>query len=228
MSVSARTYLIKNSTDHSVIGVYSQIQEFSRTHVVPQKLYFEQDELGKFDDDIEFPVYRMQSKAKLTDLISNVPLSINLMISTRCLKLFEKMKLPDYQVFPLKFIYKGNLNLDYYAFSIVRQISFLNYISWEHSRFYKTTNWHRNLIEEYSFNSTEEVLKNQKEFSDAGFGLKVEIKLLYQNDYDIIDFSRYPMNVGFLCSEHAKNKIIDAGLSGFDFEELPSTLFLEL
>ena len=145
-----------------------------------------------------------ECKAKLTDLISNVPLSSdNLMISRRCLGLLEKMNLPDFQVFPLKFIYKGNMNLDYYAFSIVRQISFLNYISWEHSRFYKTTNWNRNLIEEYVFHSTEEVLKNQKEFSDAGFGLKVDIKLLYQNDYNIIHFSRYPMTLGFICSEHA-------------------------
>ncbi len=84
MSVSARTYLINNSTDMDDVGDFFQIQEFSRIHPIPQKPYFHQDENGRFDEDIEFPVYRMQSKAKLTDLISNVPLtSDNLMISRR-------------------------------------------------------------------------------------------------------------------------------------------------
>ncbi|MEO6132533.1 MAG: hypothetical protein ABIQ02_11840 [Saprospiraceae bacterium] len=217
-------YRIKHSIDESIVGTASQIQTFSRTHPVLTKLYFSQNEEGFFENDMELPVYRMESKAKLTDLINTVPLSNNLVISPGSYQLFKKMKLPDYQVFPVKFIYKGQLNQDYLAFSIVKNPEFLKYISWEHSRFYKTLNYHRERVSEFVFRSMDEFLLHKKQFNDVGFGLSPDIKLNYQNDFDIINFGRYPMPLGFLCSEYAKNQILEENLTGFDFELLSSVL----
>ncbi|MEP6794400.1 MAG: hypothetical protein ABJB16_08745 [Saprospiraceae bacterium] len=217
-------YRIKHSIDQSIVGTESQIQTFSRTHPVPTKLYFSQNEAGFFENDMELPVYRMETKAKLTDLVHTVPLSNNLVISPGCYELIKKMKLLDYQVFLVKFIYKGQLNKDYLAFSIVRNPKFLDYISWEHSRFYKTLNYHRDKISEHTFHSMDEFLFNKKQFENEDFGISPDIKLNYQNEYDIINFGRYPMPLGFLCNEYAKNQILDENLTGFDFELLSSIL----
>mgnify|MGYP003595409967 CR=1 FL=1 len=222
-----KTYKLENSLDLKEVGVYPQIQEFSLSYPIKQKPYFYQGEDGRFDESIEFPVYKMMNKAKLTDLISNVPLVDNLMISSKCFKLFQNLKLPEYQIFPLKFEYKRNLIEDYLAFSIVKDIRFFNYISWEKSRFYKTLNYHKIIIEEYSLNSVDEVIKMQKEFRDSEFGLKTEIVLKYNNNYDIINFRRHPMSIGFICSELAKEEIQNAGLSGLDFVEISPELFIQ-
>jgi hypothetical protein len=222
-----KTFNIVPSTDLHEVGVSMQIQEFSRTLHAGQSLYHYQNALGWYDDVTEFPVYRMESSAVLTDLVSNVPLGIPLMISKRCLRLFQSVKLPDYQVFPLKFFYKGNLNQDYVAFSIVKHSAYLDYISWENSVFFKTSNFHCIKISEHNFNSMDELLKNKNEFESAGFGLMAEIRIRYNNDYDIINFGRYPLNLGYLCSENTKHQIISSGLTGFEFREISSELFVE-
>lgn len=220
-----KTYKLEHSLDLKEVSVYPQIQEFSLSYPIKQKPYFYQGEDGRFDESIEFPVYKMMGKAKLTDLISIVPLVDNLMISSKCFKLFQNLKLPEYQIFPIKFEYKRNLIEDYLAFSIVKDIRFFNFISWEKSRFYKTLNYHKTLIEEYSLNSVDEVLKMQKEFRASEFGFRPEIVLNYKNNYDIINFGRYPMPIGFICSEYAKEQILSSGLTGFDFIEVPPNMF---
>lgn len=220
------TYLINYSTNLSQIGVGLQIQDFSRTHEVSQNLYFDRGSDGRFEENIEWPIYRMQSKAKLIDLIHNVPLVDSIMISKTCFQLFEKLNLPEYQVFPLKFIYKGSLIDDYIAFSIVKNIKFLDYISWDHSRFYKTSNYHQNIQEYFYFSSFEEMMTCKNQLNEAGFGLKADIKLNYNNEYDIISFSQFPMPFGFLCNEKTKDLIQLAKLTGFEIEPLPDSLFI--
>lgn len=226
--MQVNTFRINPTTDLTEIGVNMQIRDFSRTQNNDSVLYPSQNDIGLFPDDTLFPVYKMESKAILSDLINNVPLGAPLMISRRCLILFQRLKLPMYQVFPLKFIYKGNLNKDYVSFSIVKDYSFLNYISWEESLFYKTLNFHRVRVSEHKFKSIEELLLNMKAFEKEGFGLYPEVKIKYQNNFDLINFGRFPLPFGYLCSAYAKELIIESELTGFDFEPLPNDIFAKI
>lgn len=224
--MKVNTFRIVQSADLLQVGVSMQIRGFSNTINDSSLLYPTQSENGLYNAGTQFPVYKMENKAIITDLISNVPLGSPLMISHRCLDLFEMFNLPSYQIFPLRFIYKGNLNQDFVSFSMIKEPSYINYISWDESKFYKTTNFHRIRISEHSFNSIEEFLENKKIFEDAGYGLYPEVKISYHNDFDIINFGRYPLPSGYLCSTRVRDEIIEAGLTGFNFEPLSNDLFI--
>lgn len=222
------TYLLTDSIDVSVIGEYPQIQEFSRIHNDNAQLYHYPDVTGRFPEDTELPIYRMQTKARLTDLVSNVPLTQQLMISGNGLSVFRKLNLPEFQIFPLKFLYKGKMIESYCSFSLVREPHYLErFISWKHSIFYITQNYHRIRLKELRFDSPESWKAKRMELEDTGeYGLLPVIKLNYNKDFDLFNFGHYPILYGFVCTERFVNAILDAKLTGFRFEPLPNDLFV--
>ena len=221
-------FKISFSVDANVIGDFPQVQGFSRTHPGNPPLYPSMNASGSYPVDTQYPMYRMQSKAKLTDLVSNSPLGKPLMISQKSLNVIHSLTIPDYQIFPLKFIYHGDLIESYYAFSLVFHPHYLERnISWKHSRFYLTNDYHRIRIKEYAFDSLEDWKKMRKEVDDEGeFGFLADIKIKYRENFDLINFGWYPLISDYLSTERLVDKILSEKLTGFVFESLPMDLFV--
>lgn len=222
-----KIYKIHHSVDLTIVGISMQIREFSEDRDNNIALYPGKNDFGLYLPNTVFPLYKMERNAKLTDLVTNVPLGNPLMISHRCLKLFESLHLPEYQTFPLKFTYRGHLNENYVAFNFIRDPSYIDLISWEKSMFYKTQNFHRTRVSECKIHSMEEFMKRRSEFEIDGFGLYPEIRIRYPYEFDIINFNTAPLPSGYLCNEHVKNLILEAELTGFAFEPLPDDTFVD-
>lgn len=220
-------YRIEHSTDPAVVGVSMQIRQFSNDNREDCILYPPKNEFGIFPFDTVFPIYRMERNAILTDLVSNVPLGNPLMISHRCLNLLEKFKLPKYQTFPLKFKQRGKLYENYVALAFLKDPTYINCISWENSLFYKTKDFHRTRISDYKIHSMEEFSQRKEELEKEGFGLYPEIRIRYPYEYDIINFNTFPLPFGYLCGGKVKTLITDAKLTGFKFERLSDTTFID-
>jgi hypothetical protein len=221
-------FKVNFSVDLKVIGDFPQVQEFSRTQPGNPPLYPIMNEYGRLSSNTLYPIYRMQSKALLTDLMSNIPLGKPLMISKNCYGAINILSIPENQVFPLKFIQNGNIIDSYYAFSLVFNRNYLeSNISWKHSRFYLTKDYHRILIKEYTFESFEDWKKMKKEVDEEGeFGFLADTKIKYNGDFDIINFGLYPLPSDYLCTERFVDIILSNSLTGFEFEPLPNNLFV--
>ena len=214
-----------HAIDRKIVGTYGQIQEVSQNHKLPNSIYHYQEDDGRFRNDVVWPVYRMEPDAKLTDLIRNIPLGVSLMISEKSLRYFETLRLPQYQIFPLNFVHNADQHSNYFAFSIVKNKEFFDFISWTESRFYKTSNFHKELIEEFILNSVEEFFDYKKVVELSGYGFWPKLKLKFNKNYDLINFGQLPFPTGYFCGEKLKRGIEESGLTGYAFKEYPNDFF---
>lgn len=97
-----RFFKLKHSVNHSIIGVFPQVDEAWPWAIDRQVVnsYTRTPIKGRIEFDIVFPEFKLNAGAKRTDWMSSVNIGRNyLMVSTRLLELLKGFILDEYQLF---------------------------------------------------------------------------------------------------------------------------------
>jgi hypothetical protein len=116
---------------------------------------------------------------------------------------------------------------NYKAFYIARDPQVLDMIDWDRSEFFKTTDYHKTIIDSFKFTSWEEMIKFDKTLWDGDFSLLRKLKIKYKDSYDLIKFNYFGFPPGFICTEKVKNLIEDNGFTGFKFVPVEEGIFID-
>ncbi|MGB4837774.1 MAG: hypothetical protein WBP08_02165 [Saprospiraceae bacterium] len=220
-------YLLKESTDLSVIGKnYPQIQEFDKEDLTQTNLSITDCD-GKISSTFHISRMIVEKEAKITDLLSSSPMTNFLILSSKVTEKFAELNLGMYQIFSFDFLYKNRIYGTHNAMYFVRNPEVLNLIDWDKSKFYKTKDWHKTILDEYKFTNWDEMRDFHKQFwGHKDFSLLYKLKINYENQFDLVNF-RYPgFPSGYVCTEKLKNLIENEGFTGFAFEMVNDEYFV--
>ena len=218
--------MYKISYDFQLNRYFPQIQEFDMTDKSEKYPNFDFD--GLLSPNLRLPRYIMHKKATVTDLISSAPLSNCLILSQSVISILKEFNLATHQYFEVQFIHNKKLYTNFYALYFAKNSEYLNLIDWDKSSFFKTKDWHETILEEYKFQSWDEMREFEKKYfwGQSEFGFLYKIKIRENVPFDLINFQYFGFPPGFICSEKLKNKIIDSNFTGFSFEGLVNDWFV--
>ena len=191
---------------------------------VPKYLDFEQK--GLLPATSKLPRYKMVLGGTPMDLINSSAISSCLVISTSIVDYFENLSLPLHQYFDVSFIHRKKLYDNYKALYIARDPKFLDMIDWGQSEFYKTQDYHKIVLEKYTFRDWDEMVNFDKSFWGTEFGFLRKLKIKYSEPYDIIRFGYFGFPPGYICTEKVRNEIENKGFTGFAFEPVEEGVFI--
>lgn len=222
-----KLYKILNSVDPEVIGFVDQQME---TYVGEYDYWgnnsFTKIPLGgRIIFDLKFPVFKLYSSAKRTDLLQNTySMGRTLLVSPNAREVLEQYNNDTTQWYSAKILHNHH-QLEYFVLYMPndRQSEF---IDWEASSFSIV---HRN---EYNFDrgvmSYKEIapltLSNYEEYILKARALREAPQKVHANKVILashIEYDLFRMNVplmGYFCSSRLKMAIEKAGLTGFRFE----------
>ncbi len=220
-------YHLRESVDHTEIGnSYPQIQEYDIDDLTQPKI-FDVNFYGKFDPPIKLPRYKMESKSKITDLISSSPLSLAfLKVSDNLFDVLTSLSLPSTQFFDYEFIYKKKIYSNYKAIYYAKDIVYNDFINWDESEFFKTKDYHKTIIDQIKFKDYESMITFEKSIDRDKFGFLSLIRINYSFEFDIFNFRDHHFPSGFFCTEKVKNQVEKQGFTGFNFEPVEDGIFI--
>lgn len=188
--------------------------------------YLDTEVDGLLHSDSRLPRYEMVKGCTPMDLISSSALSGFLILCDRVIDLFKSLHLPLHQYFDLSFVHRNLIYDNYKAFYINRDPKVLEKIDWEKSEFYKTKDWHQSILEKYKFDNWDEMVRFDATFWESEFGFLRNLKIRYDNPYDIIKFHYYGFPPGYICNEKVKVLVEENGFTGFRFEPVEDGIFI--
>jgi hypothetical protein len=102
-------YRLQISTDLNEVGVFPQIGEMKvGLHKDDPKHLFNQADLSKLSAEIYIPSFKLQNKAKLTDVLS-FPINNDWVVSEKLKSVFESENIADVQFIPIEIFKKEEL-----------------------------------------------------------------------------------------------------------------------
>jgi hypothetical protein len=206
---------------HHITNCFPQIQEYHTSSELINIEEFEND--GNKDKKIILPIFVLDNKANMTDLISSVPLASSSLIISSSLKLkLLQFKLANHKFYDIKFVHKNNLISNYFAIKMLKNPDYLNSIDWEKSRFFKTTHWHEKKHEEFKFKNWTDMVEFEKNNfqNNKEYGFLYDLRIKIDDSYDLLNYRYFGFPEGFICSERLKTCIEDEGFSGFEFSPI--------
>ena len=70
------------------------------------------------------------------------------------------------------------------------------------------------------------MVRFDKTFWESEFGFLRNLKIRYDNPYDIIKFHYYGFPPGYICNEKVKVLVEENGFTGFRFEPVEEGIFI--
>ncbi len=131
-----KIYKLQHSSDSEVIGVSGQIQTYIGPYdrTGPKSFIHVPLEGGALKPDIEFPILKMENRARKTDWLQCVPLRREyLILSLKSLKVFRQLNVDTFQHFPIT-VSHGTNNYSYCVFYL-QNVKQREFIDWEKSSF---------------------------------------------------------------------------------------------
>lgn len=201
-------YTIENSTDKEVGNVFPQVSSVNQNlaHSIPF------DEFINLDSEL---LFELQSKAKLTDVLSQAAISAHgLLINKKVKDLFKDFNLMQHRYYKCLVKDLNGVTHDYYWLHLVDD--FKNKIDYSKSTFYWTrSTFRKGMINLTSFDD----YLDQKKQNGVLWGISIE-KVVLNENFAVLDmFSCIPFDQGIYVSSILKNKIIQEGISGIYTEE---------
>ena len=219
-------YKICHSLNLKEVGIYNQIQAFDVLQFVkPYPVVQEGLELIK---SIKFPIYQIERRAKLTDLMNNVPLGDEfLMLSSTACEIFKSFSMRANYFYPLEFKLGTKIINDYYAFYILKDRVAEDYFQWEKMSFSLINRKTRTKIESAikidGYNNYLNLLRASR--NNDNTLVPDVIKIKKEIPFDIIRLNFSFVVGGYFCNEKVYDAINHSRLTGFAFERMPDNMF---
>jgi hypothetical protein len=212
-------YIFKPAIDTPETGsVFPQVQKmrpgynYQATNSV-HALSREVEHLPEYSPDLDYFV--VNSKAKLTDLLSVAVAYGGFLISPKLKELLEKFNLPAHKFFPAKVSYKTRM-YDYYWVHVICDLT--NDVDYMHSTFFIYHNYSQNLGF-ITVSSKEDLLRKKEKLKKDNPDKTVTIwaeKIFFQptviNDLDLFQIGLF--NSDYYISQKLKEEIINSKILG--------------
>lgn len=229
-------YRITPSIDIAEIGCYDQVQKLHDVYDRWGPNSISKIRSGKkINFDLQLPIFKLEDKAERTDYLSSV-FSGNefMLISPKCLQVFQKLNLDEVQVFPIQVTHKKEI-LDYFLFYLPNNQE-ANFVDWTKTYFNLIVPRKVNDFElgKVNFKDFETYLMFQKRFSIsnhfiekksfkyAALSIETEVAMVIKTlvlnseiNYDLFKLKSVP--TGFYASENLKQTVEENKLTGFRF-----------
>ena len=207
-------YSIGITEDLNLIGSYPQIEKEDDYNLSLSNSYWNVT-WERSPDFIPNYKIRINDKAKITNLLSNLSGFYGLTVDENLKNLLLKFNLPQHQFYPINVRYL-NKYLNYFWFHFIN--SLLNYVDFQNSIFELFKKSPYKILEELVFSS---LIELQNKVKGLGFEYSIRLKNLKLNDnfpqYDVI--SLWGITPLILVSENLKMELEKSDLNGFVFNE---------
>ncbi len=206
-------FQISHETDDKEVGVYEQIKELAiPTPRSVREKYYDLDESRKsFLENLpSLSVFKLASKAKITDVLSCLFLSMNVgfIASKKCSNLIKKSNLTNHQFHSAKIIGIPD-DLEYQFFYLIEETQKINY---KKSVCCKTDLFGTEEGEPIEISSIDDFWRNNIAIQQAEPGSKLSFMEVYLCEQ--LDILRLPGNSRIFISEKLKNQFEVNQVSG--------------
>lgn len=170
---------------------------------------------GEFPNFIPNLVFRLELRAKFTDILSDASISASgLLINEKAKNIFEKFNLIDHKYFPVTI---QGTDDNYYWMQIVSPIQNMKWIDFPNSEFYVTDAGFRE--DNISLNSFDDYL-NKKKKQGVIWGVGIDKILFNKNFNQNLDLYTLPkLDINIYISNNLKKALEDAEITGIEFKK---------
>ncbi len=215
-------YKIGESIDGKEIGTYPQIQEANYNFdPFEDKQFIDNLEYKKINFLPKFAIGKLHKKAKLTNLLSAVPMgfSSKLLINSKLKEILASRNNENYQIFNNPILVDNVVNTNYWLLNPTN----FNYenINFKESEIYLLKDLFTK-VEILEIKSPQDLINEQKRIDKLGYPFQLHIEKLVFDDRKTEDFviiDNTHGGIGYFVSERLKKDIEDKGISGIKFDE---------
>lgn len=209
-------YKIENKTDSEVGNIFPQVSCIN--HQLAHAIHF--DEFVSFDQELSF---QLQSKAKLTDVLSQASISAcGILISERFSDIISNYTLANHRLYrALVTDHKGKYHKYFWLHFVDNELKFS--VNYSKSTFYWTRSTFRKGILE--LDSYEQYLKLKSE-NGSLWGVDIDTVVLNRSKYQNLDMiSCIPFDIGVYLNETLKENLENEKITGINFIDAPNIVF---
>lgn len=222
-------FCLTESLDSKIVGKYIQVEKAEyHCDVWDEPKFIEHTQFEKINFDPIVANAILSSKAKITDLISAVPMgfTLKLLISSKLRSVLENYRKTGLQFFKSDIIHKRKIISDYWILNAYEvDMQFVDYKKSEIVSIQSKPGGGTYLVVE-DINTFEEFNKRQNEVKDLYFGRTYikKIHLIENVNEDFFVLLHVEGAAKYIVSEKLKNEIESAGCTGIEFQPVELTL----